>query len=360
MAGVNVTYTASVSSSSTTPTGTVTFMNGAETLGTATLSSGVATLTASSLPAGTDSVYAIYAGNSNCSSSTSSATSIVVTINPTTLSVTSVPVIVYSGTTPTITITTGYTQPSGSSKVPSGTVTLYANGTEYGTASLGSGGTADFKSVSLSEGVNVLTASYAGDNYYAASSTTSSYSIYVAPSSGWDGDYSIKATPDPLTVTIGSTGTLTITLTPSDNYYGYVQINCSGLPAYTTCGLETNQVTLDGTGTAVSTTMTIHTTSAGSLAMNRKKNLVETCGLALFPLIVVAFTSCFRRGRKTLYAFGAIRTALLVILISGMGLIPGCGSHVPLQTIPGTYTVTINATGSGSMDHTYSMQMTFK
>lgn len=79
--GTSVTLTATVSQASgaNVPTGTVTFTDGATTLGTGALSSGKATYTTSSLAIGTHSITASYAGDTNDTSSTSSALSIVVT-----------------------------------------------------------------------------------------------------------------------------------------------------------------------------------------------------------------------------------------------------------------------------------------
>ncbi len=81
--GTNVTLTATVSGSSGTPTGTVTFSNGTTTLGSANLnSSGVATYSTTSLPTGTDSITAVYGGDSTYATSTSSPVSVTVTNSP--------------------------------------------------------------------------------------------------------------------------------------------------------------------------------------------------------------------------------------------------------------------------------------
>jgi len=73
LVGQAVTFTATVSGSS--PTGTVTFKDGATTLGTGTLSSGQATLTTSALTSGTHAITAVYGGDASNASSTSSALS---------------------------------------------------------------------------------------------------------------------------------------------------------------------------------------------------------------------------------------------------------------------------------------------
>jgi hypothetical protein len=69
--GSSVTFTATVTSAAGTPTGTVTFKNGATTLGTATLSGGKATFATSALAVGSHSNTASYAGAGNFAASTS-------------------------------------------------------------------------------------------------------------------------------------------------------------------------------------------------------------------------------------------------------------------------------------------------
>jgi Bacterial Ig-like domain (group 3)/FG-GAP repeat len=80
--GQNVTFTATVSASST-PDGSVTFYDGTTALGTGTLnSSGVATYSTTSLAAGSHSITAAYGGNSTFAASTSAATTVTVAATP--------------------------------------------------------------------------------------------------------------------------------------------------------------------------------------------------------------------------------------------------------------------------------------
>jgi hypothetical protein len=85
--GQSVTFTATVAHATAggagTPTGTVTFKDGAATLGTGTLSGGVATFSTSLLTAGAHSITAVYGGDSNFNGSTSSAITQNVTATPT-------------------------------------------------------------------------------------------------------------------------------------------------------------------------------------------------------------------------------------------------------------------------------------
>jgi len=69
--GQPVTFTATVTSASGTPTGTVSFKDRSTTLGKATLTSGKATFTTSSLAVGTHAIAGLYEGSLNFSSSRS-------------------------------------------------------------------------------------------------------------------------------------------------------------------------------------------------------------------------------------------------------------------------------------------------
>jgi hypothetical protein len=68
-----VTFTATVSSGSGTPSGSVSFYDGTTLLGSGTLASGVATYATSSLTAGSHSITASYGGSSSYATATSSA-----------------------------------------------------------------------------------------------------------------------------------------------------------------------------------------------------------------------------------------------------------------------------------------------
>jgi hypothetical protein len=70
--GQSVTFTATVSSSAGTPTGTVELYNGSVAIGNGTLTVGKTSIPVSSLPAGSDSITAVYQGSVTFASSTSS------------------------------------------------------------------------------------------------------------------------------------------------------------------------------------------------------------------------------------------------------------------------------------------------
>jgi Bacterial Ig-like domain (group 3)/NHL repeat len=86
--GQAVVFTATVPSEAT---GSVQFLNGSTSLGTSPVSGGVATLSISALPVGTDSITAVYSGDSNFAGATSAAVSQVVQQAIPTISISNIP-----------------------------------------------------------------------------------------------------------------------------------------------------------------------------------------------------------------------------------------------------------------------------
>ena len=180
-AGQSVTLTATVSVVSPgqgTPTGLVTFSDGATQLGTSSLGivggNAVATLSTSSLSGGTHSLTASYQGTSSFAVSTSSSHSHVVNAvaSPSTTSLTASANPIAAGQSLTLTATVA--QVSGSVR-PSGQVTFFDGSAALGTASLVlSKGSmrATFSTSALTTGFHVLTARYLGSGAFAGSTSS--------------------------------------------------------------------------------------------------------------------------------------------------------------------------------------------
>lgn len=158
------------------PTGSVTFQAGSIGFGTTSLnSSGVATVTTTLLPAGTDTVVASYAGDSNNQPSASAAQIVTVSPAATTLTLTASASAVDSGSPVTLAAAVGH--PVGAA-APTGTVTFQDGSAVVGTATLNGGGTATLTISSLGVGSHSLTASYSGDvDYQASSANTVSLTV---------------------------------------------------------------------------------------------------------------------------------------------------------------------------------------
>jgi Bacterial Ig-like domain (group 3) len=161
-----VTFTATVSSSSGTPAGKVTFKNGSAVLGTVTLASGVATFTTATLGVGTKFITAVYDGNAKYIESTSSVLSQVV--NKATSTVALLSSLNPSTFGQSVTFTATVAPQFGGT--PAGKIT-FKNGTAtLGTVTL-AGGVATFATTSLSVGTKSITAVYNGSASFSSSTS---------------------------------------------------------------------------------------------------------------------------------------------------------------------------------------------
>jgi hypothetical protein len=150
--GNPVMFAATVSSG----TGSVQFFDGATSLGTANIVSGTAQLVVNTLTRGTHSITAVYGGDANNASSTSTVYTQTVKLNPN-LSLSSNPDPSVTGQTVTITARVV--------AAATGTIQFMDGSTVLGTATL-SGGSAAFSTSSLALGAHTLTVNYSGDSNY--------------------------------------------------------------------------------------------------------------------------------------------------------------------------------------------------
>jgi hypothetical protein len=168
--GQAVTFTAKVTSSSGTPTGTVILLNGSTTAGSGTLSNGNATIMVSSLPAGIDSITAAYQGTTAFAPSTSAPLAQTVTVATTATSLTSS--LNPAGTNQPVIFTATVTSQYGGAVT--GSVVFSSGSQALGTASL-SGNTASLTTSFSTTGTYSISAKYNGDgdNIGSTSSTLS-------------------------------------------------------------------------------------------------------------------------------------------------------------------------------------------
>jgi len=164
--GQSVTFTATVTPSSGpgTPTGTVTFLDGATVIGSSTLdASGSATFSTSNLSVGGHTITAQYAGDATFAGSTSSGLSETVNKANTTTALTSSRNPSRVGQSVTFKATV-------SPSAATGTVGFFDGSTLLGSVTL-SGGSASFAMSSLAAGTHSITAQYTGNGSYNASTS---------------------------------------------------------------------------------------------------------------------------------------------------------------------------------------------
>lgn len=190
--GQSVVLTATVTSGAGTPTGSVSFFDGASPLGTASLTDGVATLTVPNLGAlGGHSLTASYAGNPSFQPSTSSALGENVNQANSTTSLTSSPTAAPYGQAFSLNATVAAAAPGGG--VPTGTVTFFEGPTNLGSAPLNGSGVASISPTGMQFGDHSYTATYSGSaNHAASASGTHVHQVWSAPVT-----VTATANPDP-------------------------------------------------------------------------------------------------------------------------------------------------------------------
>ena len=175
-----VRFTATVTGSTSPPSGIVTFLDGAATLGSERLpASAVVVFDFAGLASGTHAITARYQGASSPSQifdpSTSSVVSVVVNSNLTATSLTA------SGLSPTAgTVVTLSAKVTSLAGVPFGGVTFFDGPAILGTSSLTAEGIATFSTASLSQNAHSLSATFNANATFAASSS-SDLNLSVVP-----------------------------------------------------------------------------------------------------------------------------------------------------------------------------------
>ncbi|WP_030355945.1 Ig-like domain-containing protein [Streptomyces scopuliridis] len=182
--GQPVTLTATVAAvppGAGTPTGTVSFFDGATLLGTATLSGGVTTLTTTTLSIGSHSLTAVYNGDASFNTSTSPIVTQTVTSAapaPTNLTATSATATIGTDRLAHIPrLSATLTVLSSGTPVPGQTITFKVGTTIVGTAVTNSSGVAQLNNATVDPQTIIragsrYTANFAGTSAFAASTAT--------------------------------------------------------------------------------------------------------------------------------------------------------------------------------------------
>jgi len=166
--GASVTFTATVApqSGSGSPTGTVAFFDGANSLGTVTLSSGQATLKTSALTGGAHTITATYNGGGNFAGSSSAPLS--QSVNQASTSTTLGTSLNPSTYGQQVSLTAAVLSTAGT---PTGSVTFSDGVVQLGTVSLSSG-QAVLAISTLAGGAHTITATYNGDPNFSSSTSS--------------------------------------------------------------------------------------------------------------------------------------------------------------------------------------------
>lgn len=160
----SVSFTAHVTSSTGTPTGTVTFTDGASTvIGSAPLDqAGNATVSTAALTVGNHTITASFSSTGTYAASSASVLQQVNGLSTKAL-LTVTPATIQAGDS--VTLTANVTDLSGTG-TPTGTVTFLDGGTALGTSMLTVAGATSITTTTLSPGAHSLSCTYSGDSVY--------------------------------------------------------------------------------------------------------------------------------------------------------------------------------------------------
>jgi uncharacterized protein (TIGR03118 family) len=192
--------------------------------------------------------------------------------------------------------------------------------------------------------------------YFAAGLTGEAHGLFAAisnnPTPTAAGTFGLGASVGAVTVTAGSSASAVISIAPTNNFSGTVNLACTNLPAATTCSFTPAQVPVTATTSSLST-VTIQTTkSAANTVPGRLRH--SAAGITWALLLPFGCIMAFRRRRSS--ASNPFRLlGVAALLIGSAGLLTGCGSgnsQIMPSTPTGTANVTITATAGTVMQTT--------
>lgn len=274
-----------------------------------------------------------------------------------------------SGADDTITVTVASGSTS-STITPTGTLTIEVDGTTETSSLALTDGSATYTFSSSTTGSHVVTATYSGDSTYAPSTGTLALTVGGSSSSG---SFSLAAAN--LTVSAGSSGTSTITITPHNGYTGTIGWSVSTSSSLSNACYSLSDATVSGTS-AVTTTMTVYTSSsacanASAKGSNGKRLFAggvmrsgidnrpnsgfspAKAGMSMGIALLVGLLGY--RPRK----FRAYAGVFLIVALSfGISACGSGSSSSSTNAAKGTYTLTIVGTDTSSSSITASTTMT--
>jgi hypothetical protein len=155
-------------------------------------------------------------------------------------------------------------------------------------------------------------------------------------------DFQFTSGASSLSVGIGQSGSLTLTVKPLNDFTGNVSLACGTQPAGITCQTSPNSVSITNSQSKTST-LTINVASS-FVASNdaRPRRDFPAAPWALGTLVLGFMGISGVRARKS----AAFRAVVLIVVISGVLALAGCGA-VQQQT-PTSVTKTIQVTATGT------------
>jgi Bacterial Ig-like domain (group 3)/FG-GAP-like repeat len=285
---------------------------------------------------GTHYVDAVYLGNSQFASSTSTTIPLQGSTVPTTLTLTANPIEQMLTMPVTFTAQLTAISPEPPSAIPTGTVTFFdqsVNAT-LGTAPMGANGQAVFTTTAIGPGHHIIIASYSGDPSYLAS-TANTVAVQI------DELRILRVGNNNTNILPGTTVVYTFQLTPqvATTFLYNVNFAASGLPAGATATFD--PVTLAAGGQMANVKMTV--TTANTALSTPPPSPFRRLPLALGLLLPLFGAPGVRRRLRKLPPF--LGVALLAVLsLTAVAGLSGCSGAGLFAERKVPYTITVTAT----------------
>ena len=337
-----VTITVEVSAgagNSGTPTGSVEVRDGNVVLAKPALSDGIATFTTTLTGVGSHSIAARYQGDATFLPS-SSLTNAQVTGLATT-STLSAPANASPGAAITLTATV-----TSSGGIPTGQIAFHDGNADLGSSSLNASGVAVLRADTLAAGVHSLTASYAGDDKFSAS-TSPAVRIDIA-----NPDFSLSASPTNATVTAGQSTQFVVTVSPAGGFANDVTLSCSPATGVTCAFSPATVATARGAANA-NLRVTISSLAAAQGAMF--PSLFQICA---FLLAVAGIGLANTRGRQVWNIRSSLLGATAAAALAVISLLAvGCGGGGGNPSNRHAASIVVTAQ-SGAISHSTTVNVT--
>ena len=242
--------------------------------------------------------------------------------------------------------------PQSGTGVPTGSLTFLDAQTQLAVAALNASA-ASFSSANLAVGTHTITAAYSGDANYAAS-TFAALTVTVAPAA----DYSLTISSSALSVAQGSSGNLTVTVTPKNGFKQAVGFTCVGLPAGGSCTF--NPQTLTPAAAAVSATLTVQLPAAAEAERAPVKVFprFQPTALYILALAILGIFAAPGIKRSVPSEMKFARAVLASTALAALLATANCAGYSGQKTVQPTSTYAVTITASAANAPTHSQQFT--
>jgi hypothetical protein len=239
---------------------------------------------------------------------------------------------------------------AGNLAIPTGTVQFLDNGVVLGTGALTSAGVATYTTSTLAVGTHPITAFYpATTNFNASTSNLVQEQIVTIPTLPISGGFTLTVTPSPVSIGVGRTAVLLVTVQDTGGFSQPVQLSCANLPPESTCTFLQPLISAGGGATTLQvSTMAPHDCGDPNNPYFLGGNAAPGTGKTFAALLLLGLTGLLRKRRTRRSLRMLLGAFLLLVSLGGLTALNGCGHCTDLGTRPATYILHSIGTAQGT------------